>query len=103
MHKDALGNQLAVGDYIVYASMSGRSPQLNFGQIIELIPYAGKHGCSSAKKIKAKSVIGTWYGNGGRPAARPSSLAFLDRMVKVPSSSVPEEVKAKIDKCGAKK
>lgn len=91
---DKLGNQIKIGDYILYACSLGRSPALNVGLVKRLefgkIPY------SDEKELKIRVIaiaIDSDYNNhlDTRLNDRESLLSFPDRTIVV--SSIPEKYK----------
>jgi hypothetical protein len=97
-YKDMFGNDIKVGDYIVYAGLADRSGVLRAGQIIELTYTKGGYGAVEPK-VRARSWNNFrsrdgYDGNTRSGRQKDVSLGFLDRMIIVPTEQVSEKIKA---------
>lgn len=99
-YKDMFGNDIKVGDYIVYAGLADRSGVLRAGQVIELTctketRYGGepepKIRCRSWNNFKAQSR--SWKAEDPSGRQKDVTLGFLDRMIVVPAEQVSEKIK----------
>ena len=99
-HLDMFGNEIKVGDYIIYAGSAGRCPVLRAGQVLKLsfkkessmsggvlIP---KVFCSSWNNYKAEG----WSTNDKERSGKQKNvtLSFMQRIVVVPESSVSQKI-----------
>lgn len=103
-YKDLFGNDIKVGDYIVYAAVDGRSGTLRSGRVLKLTtskpdkwspnkPLEPKVMCATWSNFRAQS---TWRTNAeSEPSGRQKNvtLGFLDRMIVVPADQVSDKIK----------
>lgn len=90
MPKDVTNKTIKVGDYIVYATTSGRSPVLKFGKIAEIIE----------ESILAKTVNHSSWDNKWeiQKDGRPVPLSFPNRMIVIPVESIPKPALKLLDR-----
>ena len=89
-HRDAAGRDIIVGDIIVYASLSGRSPVLKWGVIVALksrdeYRYDATGGVQRNMSIK-QATVGVRSVGGSN---KQSTLGFLNRMSIISIDQVP--------------
>lgn len=109
-HFDALDRPLAVGDYIAYAACHDRSANMHFGQIVKLkwrenYEYGPTPGTSVRKDIPTvlvKAVKTLWSTYGTISTIKPVTLAYMDRLVRVPKENIPAWILEGIEKSGQK-
>lgn len=99
-NKDVLGNEIKVGDYIVYGAAKGRCAGLNIGRVAAI----GKRAAGNeGKKLKwtVDAIQVSWgeYTRTGmneyaaNPKPRPVHLEFSERICVIPEFIVPEVLK----------
>jgi TfoX/Sxy family transcriptional regulator of competence genes len=87
-YRDMFGNEIKVGDYIVYGGLADRSAVLRAGRVVAL--KNGKVRAQSWNNYRAQG----WNGEVKSGKQKDVTLAFLDRLVIVPESSVSEKIKS---------
>lgn len=85
-HIDALKNEMKVGDYFCYAATAGRSASMHFGLIT---------GLKEEDKVQAKACY--LYGRSYEVISKTVTLSYTSKMVVVPDSLVPKEIKEKLN------
>ncbi len=103
MHKDLLGQELHVGDYIVYAGTFDRSAQLRVGRITKLAFRNQYDRKEPVETVQAKAVQGFWWSGGPKPTQRVVTLGYMDRICKIPAGSVSDKLKEIIELSGISK
>ena len=89
---DICGNVISVGDYILYATLIGRSPTFKFGFVLGFKPPLDS--CEGAARIKVIGVD-TNYSNknsAGRVNNKPALLRFPGRIIVIQETDVPKAV-----------
>lgn len=84
------GQDIKVGDYIVYAGLADRSAVLRAGRVLELKD-TGKVFCQTWNLFKSQGY--SWQEGERSGKQKNVTLGFLDRMVVVPAESVSEKIK----------
>jgi hypothetical protein len=103
-HTDALGNPIAVGDFITYAVTSGRSAVLKFGKVVACRLKVDEFFTDRINpKIDAVTVENTW-GNGWKMqrCTKASPLGGVQALgvrciVVIPWNSLPSEAMELLD------
>ena len=111
-HTDLFGNQINVGDYIVYSAADGQSSTLRVGQVLELKMAEQKgwdHKTMTSKKIDVAKVLCKSWSNFrsegysfGEPVEcngrqKNVTLGFLTRVLVVHPDSVSDKIKKDLD------
>lgn len=85
--RDALGQELVVGDFITYPGRSGSNMWINFGIIKELVN----------NKLKVYITGEKYYFKGSKTIRRIAVVSCIDRVIKIDPAIVhDDELKAKI-------
>jgi hypothetical protein len=109
-HEDLAGNAITQGDYVVYAALWSRSATLKYGRVTKLVTEAkdwdGKK--KPVTKVQVVSVDrtfkddwelqgGGWNDKDDPEKCKLQTLGFLDRMLVVTKTQVPEAARALLD------
>lgn len=96
-HIDLLGQELAVGDYVIYAALWDRSATLKIGRITQLKTRAESKYIEDGKIIPTVGVVSidrSWSNeweiqNNGKEL----TLGFLNRLTKVDPNTIPAHLR----------
>lgn len=95
-HHDLAGTAIGPGDFIVYAALWSRSPVLKYGVVTRLAERDGYGG--TAATIRVISVDRTYRDDWElQRGGKDTTLGFLDRLLVIPSSTVPEAAMRLLD------
>lgn len=98
-HLDVSGREIQTGDYILYAASLGRCPVLRYARVEDKYEIENPRSYQRDRilyKLKVRSVSQYSYGTPWKLLNTGSliTLAFCDRIVVVPTDSVPADVVA---------
>ncbi len=94
MHKDIAGEEIKVGDFIVYTALAGRSAVMRFGRVVDLKErdaslYGPKDKIPTLRVITAEA---SWSQKGRWNLQKKGgvvTLGFLDRLLVVNGDVLP--------------
>ncbi len=109
MPADKLGQEIAVGDYIVYGHALGRSAGLRLGKVLNITEhdrqwyyqYEGEP--TKDHHFTIIGVDGEWSHQEPKLLSKKSTLMFNDRIVVLSPDKVPEKVRNLLDSFKEKK
>lgn len=87
-HKDLLGQEIKVGDYITYSAVDGRSGVLRIAKVLELKEVKDKY---EDDDIKYKVLVQSWSNFHGLQEKKVT-LGFLDRIIVINKSIVSQYI-----------
>lgn len=103
-YKDLAGQDMAVGDYIVYSAAAGRAGVMKLGQIVELSERRDTWTNKHAAVVKAVTIDQwrTWSG-GLQNKGKPVTLGMFERILVVTKIPALAEVFEKHKQAGLDK